>query len=99
MRHVSMRHDKIRYAKNKLEMWCWTYDPDTRMVMLQCYICTGCGHCKNAKPHFELAAMNMKNDGNIILCAVDCTVHTGLLKLLSVLFILVLLVFGDLANH
>lgn len=33
----------------------------------------GCGHCKNAKPHFRDAAEHFKEDLKVAFVAVDCT--------------------------
>ena len=40
-------------------------------------IFVGCGHCKETRPHFEQAAIKMKDETNKMMAAVDCTSETG----------------------
>lgn len=35
-----------------------------------------CGHCKKAKPEFQTAASQFKEDTKVAYCAIDCTKHT-----------------------
>ncbi|XP_052822919.1 protein disulfide-isomerase A5 isoform X1 [Octopus bimaculoides] len=37
-----------------------------------------CGHCKKAKPEFTEAALQLKDEPKLAICAVDCTEHTSL---------------------
>jgi len=34
-----------------------------------------CGHCKSAKPHYEHAAAELKENVKVAFAAVDCTIH------------------------
>lgn len=35
-----------------------------------------CGHCKKAKPEFQAAAAQFKEDTKVAYCAIDCTKHS-----------------------
>jgi protein disulfide-isomerase-like protein len=37
----------------------------------------GCGHCKNAKPHFVTSAEHFKEDPKVAFVGVDCTKHNS----------------------
>lgn len=43
-----------------------------------------CGHCKMAKPEFQLAAEELKDDVKIAFAAVDCTKHSSLCQAVGV---------------
>lgn len=53
-------------------------------MMFQWYSFSGCGHCKKAKPEFEEAADEVKDDPKMAFAAVDCTKHSSLCQTIGV---------------
>lgn len=45
---------------------------------------TGCGHCKAAKPEFEAAAEQLKEESRMVLAAVNCVEHQAVCKIYDV---------------
>lgn len=54
------------------------------MSLKKCFISTGCGHCKKAKPEYTAAAERFKDDHKVLFAAVDCTLHQPACKMYDV---------------